>query len=632
MKNKNRDPIAIIGIGCKYPGDANTPKEFWKLICEKKDAICDIPSDRWDAEALYAPDFNRAGKMNVKKGGFIKEIDKFDAGFFGISPLEASRMDPQHRMLLEVTYHAIEDAGILLEELSGSRTCVFIGISSHDYGDIQNSPLEQVNIGAHTNVGAALCITANRISYTFNLKGPSLSIDTACSSSLHAIHLACRSIWSGESDLGFAGGVSAILKPEPQIGFSKGGFLSSDNVCRSFDAKANGYIRSEGAGIVFLKPLSQAKKDKDPIYAVIRGSAINQDGATSGISVPSQDAQEEMLIEAYKDAGVDPHKVQYVEAHGTGTLVGDPIEAGAIGKVIGTDRKDICYLGSIKSNIGHLEPASGVAGFTKVALAMKHRAIPPNIHYQTPNPDIPFDELKLKVPTKIEKWPNHKDGCFAGVNSFGFGGSNVHIVLEGLPNVTQHLCCDKGLQLFTVSARSPEALNDYAKSYIDFLNDKKNDASFNDICYSTGVRRTHHDNRLTVVAGSKKELAESLKIFLSEETLSSISSGRTDSKKEKIVFVFSGQGPQWWAMGRQLLKNEPLFRKTIKKLDAMLGKYADWSLIEELTRDEKTSRISETNIAQPAIFAIQIALYEMWKAVGITPDAVVGHSIGEVGA
>ncbi|MFH1319653.1 MAG: SDR family NAD(P)-dependent oxidoreductase [Bacteroidota bacterium] len=642
----SKEPIAIIGIGCRYPGNVNFPEEFWKMICEKTDAITEIPPDRWDAEALYAPDFNQAGKINVKKGGFINDIDKFDAGFFGISPLEALRMDPQQRMILEITYNAIEDAGVCLEELSGSSTCVFIGISSHDYGDILNSPSEQVNIGAHTNLGSALCITSNRISYAFNLKGPSIAVDTACSSSLHAIHLACRSIWSGESNFGFAGGVNAILKPEPQMGFSKGGFLSPDNVCRSFDAKANGYIRSEGAGIVFLKPLTQARKDKNPIYAVILGSAINQDGTTKGISVPSPDAQITMLKQAYEDAGINPHKVKYVEAHGTGTFVGDPIEANAIGKVIGANRNDICYIGSVKSNIGHLEPASGIAGFTKISLALKHRIIPPNIHYDTPNPNIPFEDLNLKVPVKLEKWPDHNGSCFGGVNSFGFGGSNVHIVLEGLPgethkNVTQELPIDESkpgsddkehLHLFTVSARSADALNDFAKLYLEFLNDKKNKASLSDICYSTGVRRTHHNNRLTVVAGSKKELAENLQSFINGDALLSISAGRADEKKGKVAFVFSGQGPQWWAMGRQLFENEPVFKNTIIKIDKLLSKHADWSLVEELLKDEATSRISDTNIAQPALFSVQIALYEMWKTFGVTPSAVVGHSIGEVAA
>lgn len=629
---KKREPLAIIGIGVRFPGDVNSPEEFWNLLCEKGDALTEIPADRWDVEAMYAPEFRRAGKISVKRGGFIKNVDKFDAGFFGISPLEASRMDPQQRMLLEVSYEAIQDAGLRLNDLDNSKAAVFVGISAHDYGDLQNTPVERVNIGAHTNVGSALCIAANRISYSYNLKGPSFALDTACSSSLNAIHMACRAIWEGDANLAFAGGVNSILKPEPQMGFSKGGFLSPDGICYSFDDRGNGYVRSEGAGLIIIKPLAQAEKDGDPIYAKIIGSAVNQDGATKGISVPNPLAQQELLVEAYKDAGIDPHLVQYVEAHGTGTFVGDPIETNSIGKVIGTDRKDQVMIGSVKSNIGHLEPASGVAGISKLALSLRYGIIPPNIHFKKGNPNIPFDDLKLKVPTELTPWPaKEEEKRYGGVNSFGFGGSNVHVVVQGHPYKPKY-SDKKGLAVATLSARNHDALKQITAKYIDFLNDKNNKHSFSDIAFSTAVRSTHHDIRLAVVAESKEELANNLQVYLNGETLTEISEGRALNTKEKIVFIFSGQGPQWWAMGRQLFETEPLFRSTIEKLDKMLSKHADWSLITELTRDEKSSRISETNIAQPSLFSIQIALYEMWKAMGVHPAAVVGHSIGEVAA
>ncbi len=632
MTKKKREPLAIIGIGVRFPGNVNTPEEFWNLLCDKKDALTEIPPDRWDADALYASEFRRPGKISVKRGGFIKDVDKFDCGFFGISPLEAQRMDPQQRMLLEVSYEAVQDAGLSLNDLDGTKASVYVGISAHDYGDIQNTPIERVNIGAHTNVGSALCIAANRISYSYNLKGPSFALDTACSSSLNAIHAACRSIWEGDANMAFAGGVNSILKPEPQMGFSKGGFLSPDGTCYSFDERGNGYVRSEGAGLIIIKPLAQAEADGDTIYATIIGSAVNQDGATKGISVPNPVAQEELLVEAYQDAGIDPHKVAYVEAHGTGTFVGDPIESNSIGAVIGKDRPDLCYMGSVKSNIGHLEPASGVAGISKLALALKHGVIPPNIHFKKGNPNIAFEELKLKVPTESIKWPSGNGARYGGVNSFGFGGSNVHVVVEGYDAKATKPSDKKGIFVCTISARKDEALKATAKKYIDFLSDKNNKASFSDICYSTAVRSSHHDLRLAVVAESKDELAKSLGVYLTGETLSDISENRAAATRDKIVFIFSGQGPQWWAMGRQLYENEPLFRSTIEKLDKMLSKHADWSLIQELNRDEKTSRISETNIAQPALFSVQIALFEMWKAMGIHPGAVVGHSIGEVAA
>ncbi len=633
-KRVKREPLAIIGIGCRFPGSANNPEEFWKLIIDKSDALTDIPPDRWDMQAKYAPDFKQAGKISVRRGGFIKDIDKFDASFFGISPMEASRMDPQQRMLLELSYEAVENAGLTINGLDGSRTSVFIGISSHDYGDIQNTPVEQVNIGAHTNLGSALCISANRISYFYNLKGPSMALDTACSSSLNAVHLACRSIWEGDAEMAFAGGVNAILKPEPQMGFSKGGFLSPDGICFAFDSRANGYIRSEGAGIVILKPLSRAIQDNDIIYATVRGSGVNQDGTTNGISVPNPIAQQEMIKMAYDDAGVVTQQVKYIEAHGTGTFVGDPIEAISIGKIVGNNRSDKFYIGSVKTNLGHLEPASGIAGIIKLALAMHHRVIPPNIHFKKPNPNIPFEELNLQVPVEPVKWEAEKDGSvYGGINNFGFGGANVHVVLEGIParKKSKKPSVEK-LQICTLSARNPEALRELVKSYISYFTDGNHKASLEDICYSSAVRRSHHQIRLSVVGGSKQEMADHLQKYLDGENLSEISENRSNEVKDKICFVFSGQGPQWWAMGRQLLNHEPVFKETIHKLDKLLSKHADWSLLEELTRDEETSRIIETNIAQPAIFSIQIALFEMWKAMGINPSAVVGHSIGEVPA
>lgn len=634
MGSKPKEALAIVGMSCRYPGNVNSPEEFWELLTNKEDALGDIPTDRWDVESLYAPEWRRAGKINVKRGGFIKNIDRFDAGFFGISPLEASRMDPQQRMLLELSYEALEDGGLRLEELSGSDTAVYVGLSAHDYGDIQNTPSERVNIGSHTNVGSALSITANRISYSYDLHGPSFALDTACSSSLNAIHMACRSIWNGEASGAFAGGVNSILKPEPQMGFSKGGFLSPDGTCYSFDKRGNGYVRSEGAGLIFLKPLSQAEADGDDVYAVIRGSAVNQDGTTNGISVPSRDAQESLLRTAYADAGVDPHDVSFVEAHGTGTFVGDPIESDSIGKVIGKEREDDCYMGSVKSNMGHLEPASGIAGLSKLALSMKKGVIPPNIHFQEGNPNIDFDSLKLRVPTENEDWPVSEDKPkFGGVNSFGFGGSNAHLVLQDhKKKVPPQNGEAKGPRIFTISARDQNALEELAQRYIDFMGSTNGKPYFEDICRTSAIRRTHHDIRLAVVAESKDELADDLRAYLDGESLKEVAARRKDQQREQCVFIFSGQGPQWWGMGRELYQKEPLFRSWIEKLDGMLSEHADWSLIEELTKDEENTRISDTNIAQPALFAVQIALYEMWKAIGVQPSAVVGHSIGEVAA
>jgi acyl transferase domain-containing protein len=400
--NNNREPIAIIGLSCRFPGGADNPHKFWELLENKRDAITDIPADRWDIDSFYHPDYQIAGKMRSRQGGFLKEIDHFDASFFGIPPVEAVRMDPQQRLLLENTYIAIEDAGLRLEELSGSKTGVFVGISSHDYGDMHLSCQERMQIGTQSVAGCSLSIAANRISYIFNLKGPSLITDTACASSLTAVHLACRLLQCGDANLAIAAGVNIIFKPEPHIGFSQGGFLSPDSRSRAFDARANGYVRSEGIGVLILKPLQAALEDNDKIYALILGSAINEDGRTQGISMPDQAAQVAVLEAAYKDAGINPSIVDYVEAHGTGTAVGDPVEAAAIGKVLGKGRSggNRLLVGSVKANIGHLEPAAGVAGLIKLALVLKKRRIPPNIHFEIPNPNIDFEALGIRVPVE----------------------------------------------------------------------------------------------------------------------------------------------------------------------------------------------------------------------------------------
>lgn len=634
----SKEPIAIVGVGCRLPGQSNSPKEFWQMLMNKIDAVVDVPADRWDKDAMYHPDYTVPGKINVKQGGFIDEIDLFDAQFFGISPIEAVRVDPQQRILLENVYMAAEDAGVKVEDLWGSKTGVFIGISAHDYGDLQHAYSERTNLGAQSMQGGASSIASNRISYVFNLQGPSFSVDTACSSSLYALNSAVRSIWYGESDMAFVGGVNSLLKPEPEMAFSKGGFLSPDARCKAFDAKANGYIRSEGSGVVLLKPLSKAVEDGDDIYCTIIGSATNEDGRTDGLAKPNPDAQVRALLDAYKDAGLDPAKVHYIEAHGTGTAVGDPIEAEGIGKVIGKKKADgdKLIVGSVKSNVGHLEPASGIAGLIKLALTMKNRTVPPNIHFETPNPKIPFDEYKIKVPTEPEALP--KTGTiYAGINSFGFGGANAHVVLQSAPEKEEVKPTpdDGNAKLFTMSARSEDALNDLANKYIEYLEGTED--SLHDMCYSAATRRSAHDTRLAIAAHDKAELAENIKAFLNDEERVGMSFGRPLNETAKTVFVFSGQGPQWYAMGRELLEKSDIFKSTVEKINELLSglgwlKDDNSSLMKELMKDEESSRINETVIAQPAIFAVQVGLTELLYSMGVKPEAIVGHSIGECAA
>ena len=629
-------PIAIIGVGCRFPG-ASDPAAFWRLLRDGVDAIREVPADRFDQHAFYDPNPAAPGKMNTRWGGFLDQVDQFDANFFGISPREALRMDPQQRLLLEVTWDALQDAGQVPEHLAGTPVGVFIGIATNDYGRLQWNDL--AHIDAYAGTGNALSIAANRISYLFDFRGPSLALDTACSSSLVAVHLACHSLRTGEATLALAGGVNLILSPAIAINFTKAGAMAPDGRCKAFDARANGYVRSEGAGVVVLKLLANALADGDPIYAVIRGSAVNQDGRSNGLMAPNPLAQEAVLREAYRQAAVSPGKIQYVEAHGTGTLLGDPIEAKALGAVLAVERPPgrPCAVGSVKTNLGHLEAAAGIAGLIKVALALRHREIPPSLHFEKPNPYIPFDEIPLRVQTALGPWPVEFGPALAGVSSFGFGGTNAHVVLqEAAPAIPAMPAAERktGTHLLPLSAHSPQALQSLARVWQDFLATPESAASLPDICYTASVRLGHHDHRLAVTGTSPAQLIESLEAFLRGEARPGLSFGRKPSaRRRKLVFVFPGQGSQWFGMGRRLLEQEAVFREVIERCDRAMRPYGDWSLLAELTvPDAAQSRLNEIDIIQPALFAIQLALAALWRSWGIEPQAVVGHSLGEVAA
>ncbi len=601
------------------------------------DAIGEVPADRFSLDEYYDSDPAAAGKIVTRFGGFIDHVDQFDAHFFGISPREAARMDPQQRVLLEVAWDALEDAGQVRDRLAGTNTGVFIGISNNDYGRIQFNDLNRID--AYAGTGNALSIAANRISYVFDFHGPSLAVDTACSSSLVAVHQACNSLRSGESTLALAGGVNLILSPAITINFSKAGAMAPDGRCKTFDARANGYVRGEGAGVVVLKPLAQALADGDPIYAVIRGSAVNQDGRSNGLMAPNPHAQEAVLRAAYLSAGVAAADVQYVEAHGTGTLLGDPIEAKALGAVLALDRRpnSPCLIGSVKTNLGHLEAAAGIAGLIKVALSLKHRALPPSLHFEEPNPHIPFDKLPLRVNTALREWPAPPDApMLAGVSSFGFGGTNVHVVVQGAPESeaapqvardTENRAADT-TYLLPLSARSEPALKALAQSYRDFLIAPASTASLYDICYAASARRSHHEYRLAATGNSAAQLTDALDAFIAGETRPGLSSGRKLSDRQrKLVFVFPGQGSQWFGMGRELLETEPVFRDAIERCDRAMRPHGDWSILKELeAADASHSRLGEIDVLQPALFAIQVALAALWRSWGIEPHAVVAAS------
>ncbi|GGK91818.1 type I polyketide synthase [Nocardia jinanensis] len=632
MNYSDSEPVAIIGIGCRLPGGVSGPGELWELLEQGVDAITPTPENRWDVDRFYSPKPQQPGRISARRGGYLAEVDTFDAAFFGISGRIAEQMDPQQRQLLEVSWETFEDAGMVPGAAAGTRTGVFIGACSQDYGALQSAPSEVEGLGPHSATGTFMSIVSNRLSYTFDLRGPSMTIDTACSSSLVAVHLAVQSLRRGESELALAGGVNLMLTPQFGIALSQAAMLSPDGRSRAFDASANGYVRGEGVGLVLLKPLSAARADGDRIYALVHGSAVNQDGRTQGITVPSGESQEANFRAALAAAGIAPAEIGYVEAHGTGTPVGDPIEANALGRVLRAGREPgrAALLGSIKTNIGHLEAAAGIAGLIKAALCVRYRRVPPSLHYREGNPDIDFETLPISVAAAGQAWPAGYSAAYASVNSFGFGGTNANVVLgesiaEPVPGPEPAGSVAGPVpDVLTFSARSAAALDELGTRHAQAL-----DAPGADLAaYSaaTALRRGHHEFRRAVVAADAMEAAAKLRA----------GAGVTGQVRRggsgKVAFVFNGQGPQWYAMGRGLLETSPVYRDKILECDRSARQYIDWSIYEALTADEETSRIGETRYLQPTMFALQVALVELWRSWGIEPDAVVGHSMGEIAA
>lgn len=622
------EPLAIVGIGCRLPG-AHGPEAFWSLLAAGADAIAEVPPDRWDVSKYWSPDRSVPGASVSKWAGLLTEIDGFDAPFFRIPPTEAERMDPQQRLLLETSWEALEDAGLLPADLRGSQTGVFVGISVSEYAYTLRQHADISLIDGLMPTGGALSIAANRLSYVFDWRGPSVAIDTACSSSLVALQLAARALRDGDCDLALVGGVNVLLDPELTIGMSKSGALSPEGRCKTFDAAADGYVRSEGCGVVALKPLSSAQRDGDRIYALVRGCAVNSDGRSNGLTAPNPAAQDAVLRRAYHDAGVDPHRVCYVECHGTGTRLGDPIEAGALGPVVRpAGAADDCLVGSVKSNIGHLESAAGIAGLIKTALALHHGVIPPTIHLSQPNPHIPFSELRLRPVTEPVSLPSDTAPWFAGVSSFGFGGTNAHAVLESAPPQpsTPRRAGAGQPVLLPLSAASPRSLDALGRAWLDRLQA----GVVEDLpaaARTAAVRRQHHRYRAAFVASSVTELSAQLAAV----GPASRGAAPAPSSPPDVAFVFSGQGTQWAGMGTELMACDPLFASFVERCDEIGSKLAGWSISEVLT-ETTGSRLAATEYAQPALFAIQAGLAELWRVLGITPGAVVGHSSGEIAA
>lgn len=628
FEREKKEPIAIIGMGCRFPGHANDPEAYWSLLHGGVDAIGEVPSDRWDVDAYYDPDPDAPGKMYTRRGGFLDNVAKFDAYFFGISPREAVRTDPQQRLALELSWDALENASIVPGDLKGSQTGVFLGITNHDYARIvERGGLEAID--AYHLTGNSLSFAAGRIAYSLGLQGPTMAVDTACSSSGVTLHLACQSLRNRECNLALAGGVSLILSPEISITSTKARTLSPDGSCKTFDAAANGYVRGEGCGIVVLKRLSDAVADGDTIHAVIRGSAVNQDGASSGITVPNKLAQAEVIRQALERAGIQPNQVDYVEAHGTGTPLGDPIEVRALASVYSQGRSpnQPLVIGTAKTSVGHLESAAGVAGLIKVVLMLQHGVIPPHLHFTKLNPAITLEDIPAVIPVQPMPWPRGDRARVAGLSFFGGSGTIAHMIVEEGPAV--HAAAEshsRPSQLFCLSAKSPAALDELATQYESYLA-KPGAASLSDVCYTAAAGRSHFSHRLAVVSSTREELRERLL----DRSTGNEGAESPGSQGSRIAFLFTGQGGQYVNMGRRLYEGEPLFRRVIDRCDEYLRPYLPRSLRSVLYPDAgETTPLDETQYTHVAMFAVQYGLAALWRSWGVEPSVLMGHSVGEI--
>ncbi|PRX24032.1 acyl transferase domain-containing protein [Paraburkholderia sp. BL18I3N2] len=636
--SRNPEPLAIVGLGCRFPGGSDGPEAFWQMLCDGIDAICDVPTDRWDIRKFYDPDPASPGRMCTRQGGFLREsIWDFDAAFFGISPREAAVMDPQQRLLLETTWDAFEHAGLALEEAQRRRMGVYVGAFCFDNALQQMGVLSRDSISSNSAASASMVMLSNRISHVFDLQGPSFTVDTACSSSLVAAHLGCRSLWDGECDIAVIAGVNIMLRPESTIIEAKGGFLARDARCRAFDSAASGYARGEGAGVVVVRPLSVALAAGDRIIALVRGSGINQDGRTPGITVPNGTAQENLIGEVCAYAGIDPGEIGYVEAHGTGTQVGDPIEANAIGHAIGQRKRDEpVWVGSVKTIIGHLEAGAGVAGMMKAALCLAHQQVPPHLHLVNSNAKIDFSALGLRVPNRLEKLSPIL-GRFAAINSFGYGGTNAHMILERAPAIeAKRVNSGVGPWLLPLSARANGARDEFALALAQQVISSP-DVDLAAFGHALGVRRPHHDHRVVVIARNRDHFVEQLRRLPKGGRDPALRVGQVVGSA-RLVWVFAGMGAQWWGMGRGLFRDSSVFREAIVACDAAWRRTGGVDELQAMFNPaiELSATFGDPMLeprhAQPANLALQVGVTTVLRSLGMEADAIVGHSVGEIGA
>jgi phthiocerol/phenolphthiocerol synthesis type-I polyketide synthase D len=621
------EPIAVVGIGCRFPGNVTGPESFWRLLANGEDGIAEVPADRWDVDAFYDPDPSAPGRMTTRWGGFIPDAGGFDADFFGIAPREAAAIDPQQRLLLEVAWEALENAGIPADSLAGTRTGVMVGLSTWDYAIVNIE--RNADIDAYLSTGIPHSTAVGRISYLLGLRGPSVAVDTACSSSLVAVHLACQSLRLRESDLVLAGGTQLNLSPFTSIALSKWSALSPEGRCKTFDARADGFVRGEGCGVVVLKRLSDAVRDGDRVLAVVRGSAVNQDGRSNGLTAPNALAQRDVITDALRAADVAAGSVNYVEAHGTGTILGDPIEFEALAATYGRGDGQ-CALGAVKTNVGHLEAAAGVAGFIKAVLAVQRGQVPPNLHFTRLNPAIDASSTRFVFPTELAPWPEDGGTRRAGVSSFGLAGTNAHVVIEQAPapdSVVREQ--DPVVSTLVVSGKTPQRIASMASMLAEWMSGAGAGVGLADVAHTLNHHRARHARFATVCARDRAQAIAGLQALAAGRPADGVVPAHEGSCGAGRVFVYSGQGSQWAGMGRQLLADEPAFAAAIAELEPVFLEQVGFSLQQVIADGEAVNGDARV---QPVIMGLQLALTELWRSYGVTPDAVIGHSMGEITA
>ena len=635
--------FAIVGYAARFPGAADAAA-FWDVLREGRDAISEVPEDRWDVDEFFDPDPDTPGKVATRRAGFVDDVTGFDAPFFGMSTREVRLLDPQHRLLLETAWRAVEHSGTAPTALANTNTGVFVGLATHDYLGMASGELTFPEIEAYMAIGTSNAAAAGRISYRLGLQGPSVAVDTACSSSLVAIHQACQALRLGECDLALAGGANVMLTPATMITFSHAHMLAPDGRCKTFDAAADGYVRGEGCGVIVVKRLEDAIRDGDRIRAVIRGSAINQDGASGGLTVPNGVAQQRVIAEALKRAGLVPADVDYLEAHGTGTSLGDPIEAQAAGAVLGEGREtgEPLLIGSAKTNIGHLEAAAGIAGVIKVILSLENELLPPHLHFRNPSPHIPWDRLALRVVQEATPWERNGRPRIAGISSFGFAGTNAHVILEEAPAPASQLATapepahqadDRRFSILPISARTPDALVQIADHYRSWMSAHP-EATLADVCLTAGVGRAHFEHRAALVVNSTESASELLGALADDRPAPGLVRGVSDAPP-KTAWLFTGQGSQYLGMARELFDTEPVFAETLNRCAATVADVLEKPLLDvifDADSPDSEDTLRQTSYAQPALFAVEMGLARLWQSWGFEPDVVLGHSVGQYSA